>query len=88
MSHSGLFLFALSFDCAVPQNKWSTIYYFAFPRKPINVVVGKPIPVPKIEEPSTEQIEEFHQKYVDALVQLYNEYNPIYGDPKISLILS
>ena len=54
-------------------------------RKPINVVVGKPIPVPQIDDPSAEQIEEVHAKYVAALVQLYEDYNPTYGDPKIKL---
>ena len=49
--------------------------------------MGKPIPVPQVDEPTSEQIEEFHAKYVAALVDLYNEYNPIYGDPKIKLIV-
>lgn len=26
-------------------------------------------------------------RYVDALVQLYEDYNPIYGDPKVKLIV-
>ena len=47
--------------------------------------VGKPIPVIKTENPTEEQIEEVHSAYVQALKELYEEYNPIYGDPKIQL---
>ena len=43
--------------------------------------VGKPIPVIKTEN----QIEEVHSTYVQALKELYEEYNPIYRDPKIQL---
>ncbi|XKL69074.1 hypothetical protein PGB90_006843 [Kerria lacca] len=41
-------------------------------------VVGKPIPVPKEENPSMELIAEYHQKYTDALVSLFNEYKGMY----------
>ena len=47
--------------------------------------VGKPIPVNKTENPTEVQIEEVHSTYVQALKELYEEYNPIYGDPKIQL---
>ena len=47
--------------------------------------VGKPLPVIKTENPTEVQIEEVHSIYVQALKELYEEYNPIYGDPKIQL---
>ena len=47
--------------------------------------VGKPIPVIKTENPTEVQIEEVHSIYVQALKELYEEYNPIYRDPKIQL---
>ena len=47
--------------------------------------VGKPIPVIKTENPTEVQIEEVHSTYVQALKELYEEYNPIYRDPKIQL---
>ena len=56
-------------------------------RKPVTVVVGKPIPVEKIENPSNDQIESLHTKYVEELQNLYNEYNPIYGDINIKLVI-
>lgn len=57
-------------------------------RKPINVVVGKPIKVEQIEHPTSEDIERMHAKYVEALVQLYEEYNPKYGNPDVKLIVA
>ena len=56
-------------------------------RKPVTVVVGKPIPVEKIENPSNDQIECLHTKYVEELQNLYNEYNPIYGDINVKLVI-
>ena len=38
-------------------------------RKPITVVVGKPIPVEKVENPTSEQILAMHAKYISALVK-------------------
>ena len=47
--------------------------------------VGKPIPVIKTENLTENWIEEVHFTYVHALKELYDEYNPIYRDPKIQL---
>ena len=48
--------------------------------------VGKPIPVIKTENPTENEIEEVvHCIYVQALKELYEEYNPNYRDPKIQL---
>ena len=54
-------------------------------RKNISLVVGEPINVEKIEEPTSEQIENLHAKYVEELQKLYDKYNPVYGDPSILL---
>merc|ERR550532_3278729 len=54
-------------------------------RKKITIVVGKPMTVEKVEEPSSEEIENLHAKYVEGLQKLYNEYNPVYGDPNVIL---
>ncbi|XP_076766033.1 2-acylglycerol O-acyltransferase 2-A [Xylocopa sonorina] len=40
-------------------------------RTPITVVIGSPLDLPKIEEPTNEQIDEYHQKFIDSLVQLF-----------------
>jgi 2-acylglycerol O-acyltransferase 2 len=66
-----------------------TIDYGLLPhRKPITVVVGSPIVVKKIENPTSEDIIEYHGKYVSALQKLYDEYNPLYGDPSVQLVVA
>ncbi|KAK6627930.1 hypothetical protein RUM43_002183 [Polyplax serrata] len=42
-------------------------------KKPLNVVVGNPIPVEKIEEPTQEQIDSLHAKFIDALSSLFEK---------------
>ncbi|XP_023346005.1 2-acylglycerol O-acyltransferase 1 [Eurytemora carolleeae] len=54
-------------------------------RKPVNIVVGEPIQVKQVPNPSREDIEVLHAKYKEALLDLYSKYNPIYGDSSISL---
>ena len=49
------------------------------------IAVGKPISVPKTPQPTQEQIDSTHEAYVQALKELYEEYNPVYGDPKVPL---
>ena len=56
-------------------------------RRPINVVVGQPIEVTQVKNPSQEDIDELHAKYIVALKKLYDEHNPIHGDVSISLII-
>ncbi|KAJ3048039.1 Diacylglycerol O-acyltransferase 2 [Rhizophlyctis rosea] len=51
-------------------------------RRPITTVVGKPIDCPKVDEPTIELMQEYHKKYTDALVQLFEEHREKYG-PKI-----
>jgi len=57
-------------------------------RRPIHVVVGKPIPVEKVEDPSREEVEALHAKYVEELVKLYIQYNPLYGDKNVELVIT
>lgn len=48
-------------------------------RRPIYVVFGKPIDVPKILAPTAADIEHYHALYSKALINLYEEYCGIYG---------
>lgn len=58
-------------------------------RKPVTVVVGKPIQVEKVENPTREQINELHKKFRESLVALFNEQKHIYlEDPNTELIIS
>ncbi|KEG13274.1 diacylglycerol acyltransferase [Trypanosoma grayi] len=47
-------------------------------RRPIVVVVGEPMPVPKIPDPTPQELQEWHDKYVAALHQLFNEHRGVY----------
>ena len=50
-------------------------------------MVGKPVQVAKVDNPTMEQIAELHSKYVSALQSLYDEYNPKYGDTNVELCI-
>lgn len=51
-------------------------------RRPLHVVVGAPIDVEKVEEPSSEQIQELHDKYEEALIKLFEDNKEKYGEDK------
>ncbi|OAD56202.1 2-acylglycerol O-acyltransferase 1 [Eufriesea mexicana] len=40
-------------------------------RRPITVVVGSPMDLPKIEEPTAEQIDHYHEKFIEHLLALF-----------------
>ncbi|KAK1134839.1 hypothetical protein K0M31_007608 [Melipona bicolor] len=42
-------------------------------RTPVTVVVGSPMDLPKIEEPTEEQINEYHEKFVEHLVNFFEK---------------
>lgn len=56
-------------------------------RRPINVVVGAPIPVPKMESPTTEEVNRIHATYVAALAKLYEDNVAKYGDPGQRIVI-
>lgn len=49
-------------------------------RKPIYTVVGSAIDVPLVKNPTKEQIVGLHEKYVKAVVDLYNKYKHKYSE--------
>ncbi|XP_067889181.1 2-acylglycerol O-acyltransferase 2 [Heterodontus francisci] len=51
-------------------------------RKPIHTVVGKPIDVEKKENPTEEEINEVHQKYIEELGKLFEEHKTKYKVPE------
>ncbi len=57
-------------------------------RKAVNAVVGSPIEVPKIENPTKDDLDHWHAKYVDDLKKLYETFNPIYGDKNVKLVIN
>ncbi|XP_045597368.2 2-acylglycerol O-acyltransferase 1 isoform X1 [Procambarus clarkii] len=49
-------------------------------RKPIYTVVGSPIDVPVVKNPTKEQIVGLHETYVNAVISLYNKYKHKYSE--------
>ncbi|RMX36837.1 hypothetical protein pdam_00000955 [Pocillopora damicornis] len=56
-------------------------------RSPINVVVGSPISVSKIECPTQEDIDKLHERYIDELKGLYEKYKDKYHPSERSELL-
>ncbi|XP_015589868.1 2-acylglycerol O-acyltransferase 1 isoform X2 [Cephus cinctus] len=58
-------------------------------RKPVTVVVGSPIELPKISEPTKEQVNEYHAKFAENLIKLFEEYKYKYleNPEKVSLVI-
>ncbi|CAM0141849.1 diacylglycerol O-acyltransferase 1 [Umbelopsis sp. WA50703] len=54
-------------------------------RHPIHTVVGKPIPVPEDakERSMDEVVKELHEKYMQALQDMYNRYKDVYAKDRI-----
>ncbi|CAL8071229.1 unnamed protein product [Calicophoron daubneyi] len=62
-------------------------YFFPVPRrKPINTVIGAPIPCERILNPTNEQVEEIKQLYLERLEGLFKRYKDVY-DPGASEIV-
>ncbi|XP_004694486.1 PREDICTED: acyl-CoA wax alcohol acyltransferase 2 [Condylura cristata] len=57
------------------ENSWGLLPY----AKPVTIVVGKPLPMPKIENPSQEIVAKYHTLYVDALCKLFNQHKMKFG---------
>jgi 2-acylglycerol O-acyltransferase 2 len=52
-------------------------------RRPINTIVGKPIPCPKIDNPTNEDIDKYHQIYITELTQLFEEHKQKYSPDSV-----
>ncbi len=57
-------------------------------RIPINLVVGKPIDVERVDHPTNEQIDDLHSKYIEELTKLFEEHKEKYvADRSIKLVI-
>ncbi|KAI8924669.1 diacylglycerol acyltransferase [Entophlyctis helioformis] len=52
-------------------------------RRPIVTIIGTPIDCPKIDDPTDEQVREYHQKYLDGLQRIYDEHKDTYAPDRI-----
>ena len=61
------------------------INFGILPREaPLTTVIGKPLDVPKIAEPSHAQVEHYHSLYMEELVRLFDKYKDIYAKDRKS----
>jgi len=56
-------------------------------RKPMNTVIGAPIKTKRIPHPTIEQIDEYHEKYMTALNQLFEKHKTKFGVPKTTKLV-
>jgi len=67
---------------------WGRSFYNLLPeRKPIYVVVGKPIKVAKVECPTEEQIDSLHNQYINEVVNIFETYKFKFGYQNRQLII-
>ncbi|KAM4799063.1 diacylglycerol O-acyltransferase 2-like protein 6 [Urocitellus parryii] len=50
--------------------------------RPINTVVGEPLPIPKIKMPNKETVDKYHALYISALHKLFDQHKVEYGLPE------
>ncbi|XP_037368941.1 acyl-CoA wax alcohol acyltransferase 2 [Talpa occidentalis] len=60
------------------ENSWGFLPY----AKPVTTVVGKPLSMPKIENPSQEIVAKYHAVYIDALCKLFDQHKTKFGIPE------
>jgi hypothetical protein len=61
-------------------------FFMPIAQIPLITVVGKPIQVPKIDEPTKQDIDKYHKQYMIALQELFDKYKVTYAmDPKAEL---
>ncbi|KAL2094916.1 hypothetical protein ACEWY4_009635 [Coilia grayii] len=71
-----LFKRAMGFaPCLFKGERWFFMPY----RTPVTTVVGSPIAVPKVASPSQEQVDHYHQLYMEALTTLFHQHKESCG---------
>ena len=56
-------------------------------RRPLTTVVGRPIDVTKVDQPTDEQVSDLHSTYVKNLRELYEEVKGQYGHNDVELLI-
>ncbi|KAJ6664789.1 hypothetical protein lerEdw1_005761 [Lerista edwardsae] len=63
-------------------NTWGLLPYST----PITTVVGEPITIPKIENPSLKQVDFYHSLYMSSLIKLFDKYKAKFGLPETAVL--
>lgn len=53
--------------------------------QPLVTVVGPPVQLPKIDNPTDADVQKYHQQYVKALLELFDKYKSQYAEPGAKL---
>uniref|UniRef100_A0A8C8J7T7 Acyltransferase n=1 Tax=Oncorhynchus tshawytscha TaxID=74940 RepID=A0A8C8J7T7_ONCTS len=61
--------------CGLFSDSWGMVPY----NKPITTIVGEPITVPKVEEPTRDMVELYHAMYIKSLRSLFDKYKTRFG---------
>ncbi|XP_076130626.1 diacylglycerol O-acyltransferase 2-like isoform X1 [Alosa pseudoharengus] len=61
--------------CLFKGERWLLMPY----RSPVFTVVGSPISVPKVPSPSQEQVDHYHQLYMEGLTKLFHKHKTSCG---------
>ncbi|XP_054430206.1 acyl-CoA wax alcohol acyltransferase 2 [Pteronotus mesoamericanus] len=64
-----------SYGCGLTKNSWGFLPH----SRPVTTVVGEPLPMPKIENPSQEVVHKYHTLYLEALRKLFDQHKTQYG---------
>ncbi|XP_045365131.1 acyl-CoA wax alcohol acyltransferase 2 [Camelus bactrianus] len=57
------------------ENSWGFLPY----ARPVTTIVGKPLPMPKIENPSPQTLDKYHAVYISALRNLFDQHKTKFG---------
>ena len=52
---------------------------------PLTVIVGKPLKMPHISDPTADQLNKYHQKFMDAIAKLFEDNKADYGMSEMKL---
>lgn len=69
----------------VPMIIWGWCFSFMPKQVPLYIVVGKPIPVPKVEQPSAEQVEDYLQRFIAEEERIFREHREAAGQAGVEL---
>ena len=64
---------------------WGRNFFPLLPKKgvKIHIVVGRPLILPKVEDPTREEVGKWHKKYISELKRVYDEYKEVgYGNER------
>ncbi|KAM7045561.1 LOW QUALITY PROTEIN: acyl-CoA wax alcohol acyltransferase 2 [Molossus nigricans] len=65
------------------ENSWGLLPY----ARPLTTIVGEPLPMPKIEKPSREEVDKYHMLYVETLQKLFNQHKTKFGIPETQKLM-